>query len=423
MGQAIRRETIPSGTTRSDRDLLQDYLDDIVDLSVLEPEHQIRLLEVMESAEQSLRESIAEIPETAQILLDRWNERRRGGLVTGSMSRWHRDGSGRDVNEMIDGAFSQIESMLAESHVRKGKRTKSAQAAQTDRLGQAVMDAEVNLPLLLEVLETLEDSTTLRSSDAAKDALERALESRAQLTDSKNRFISHNLRLVIRCAKNYRNQGIPFLDLIQEGNIGLIRAVEKFDYRRGYKFSTYAIWWIEQALNRCVANDARTVRIPSPLIDQRRKLKQIEAHQRGVSASEPTPMELIERLGVDAHDVDDLRRSLSPEVSTQALVGRTESLTVEDMLVAEESNEPGDDFDTRALGRRIRQIIPMLGERERRVIEARFGLSDDQPRTLNDIGRELGVSRERVRQIERQALAQLRESQDAQSIASEMGCA
>ena len=390
-------------------------------MSVLESNEQLRLFKSMEAAELSLRESIAEIPEAAKILLGRWSERRAKGHVTGALSRWHRDGSNRDVNKLIDEAFVRMESLLAAFDLPDSKIATDQPDLRT-ALAQCVLDAEVALPLLLEILETLEGSGRNLRDEHSQKSLHLAVEYRAQLTDSKSLFIIHNLRLVIRCAKSYRHQNVPFLDLIQEGNLGLIRAVEKFDYRRGYKFSTYAIWWIEQSLVRSVATDSRTVRIPSPLIDQRRKLRQIENGQRAASAAEQTPTDLIEKLGIDSSQSDDLRRSLSAEVSTQALVGRTENLTVEDTLAKHDGEEIISSIDERVLNQHLQRIIPTLTEREQRVIEARFGLRGGTPRSLSDIGSELGVSRERVRQIERHALEQLRENETARSIAVEVGC-
>jgi RNA polymerase primary sigma factor len=419
MGSRTRPETDSKDGSR--RDLLQDYLNDVADMSVLDSEDQQRLFRSMEAAESSLRESLAEIPEAARILLGRWNEKRTQGRVTGSLSRWHRDGSDRDVNKLIDEAFVRIDSSLGAFDRLASKKAKDRRAARKT-LAQSVLDAEVALPLLLEILETLESSNQILSDKASTKSFRLAIEHRAQLTDSKNLFINHNLRLVIRCAKNFRNQNVSFLDLIQEGNLGLIRAVEKFDYRRGYKFSTYAIWWIEQSLVRSVATDSRTVRIPSPLIDQRRKLRQIEHEQRASSPTEPAPMDLIEKLGIDSSRSDDLRRTLSAEVSTQALVGRTENLTVEDTLVKDDGEEIIASIDEQVLNQRVQRIIPTLTEREQRVIEARFGLRGDAPRSLKDIGSELGVSRERVRQIEHHALEQLRQNEMARSIAAEFGC-
>jgi RNA polymerase primary sigma factor len=293
-----------------------------------------------------------------------------------------------------------------------------------------VQAADLALPVLLEIHAGLSARPTSAPSaekwldelDGVRESLARADEERARLSDSKNRFISHNLRLVVRCAKNYRGRGVPFLDLIQEGNVGLIRAVEKFDYRRGYKFSTYAVWWIEQALVRAVSNDARTVRIPSPLIDQQRRLRRLEDQLRPTSASEPSARDLAMRLGLDAAEVDDLCRSLTPEVSTQALVRGAEELMVEDTLAAPDDVDVAAGLDRAALSAGLSAILPVLEPREREVIVARFGLEQQPTRTLAEIGEKLGVSRERVRQIELRALEQLREQEGARRLAAELGC-
>ncbi|MBC8186881.1 MAG: sigma-70 family RNA polymerase sigma factor [Proteobacteria bacterium] len=403
------------------RDLLQDYLTDIAEMSPLESEEQLRLFERMEGAEAALRESLAPMPEIARMLLERWNAKRTQGRVTGALSRWHRDGSNRDVNKLIDDAFVSIEASLT-AHDQNASKSPIDRQRFRETLARSVLNAEVSLPVLLEALESLEESDQAPSERASAKALRHAIEHRAELTDAKNLFITRNLRLVILCARNYRNQKVPFLDLIQEGNLGLIRAVEKFDYRRGYRFSTYAIWWIEQSLVRAVANQSRTVRLPSPLIDQQRKLKQIERSQRATSNVEPTVLDLIEKLGMDAGDADDLRRSFSAETSTQALIGQTEDLTLEDTLVENDGQEIMATIDDRILDDCLQTILPKLTDREQRVLEARFGLRGDAPRSLNDIGSELGVSRERVRQIEHRALEQLRDNQMVQSIATEFGC-
>ncbi|MHA7839694.1 MAG: sigma-70 family RNA polymerase sigma factor, partial [bacterium] len=290
-------------------------------------------------------------------------------------------------------------------------------------LADRFLEARIALPRLIQIFESLPGSASARETGGPKHLaglLAEADEALARLSDSKNRFITHNLRLVIRCVKNYRNQGIPFLDLIQEGNAGLIRAVEKFDHRRGYKFSTYAVWWIEQALVRAVANGGRVVRVPSPLIDQQRKLKRLEQDLRASLDEEPSDLDLAARISARVEEIDDLRRSLSPEVSCQAPVGGTESLTIEETLSDPGAEDIGSALDRETLQKGFRSLLDALPERERRVVEWRFGLVGRQPLTLSEIGARLDVSRERVRQIEKQALASLRELSLARKMAAEL---
>ena len=170
-----------------------------------------------------------------------------------------------------------------------------------------------------------------------------------------------------------------------------------------------------------MSKDPRVVRIPSPILDQRRKLKQIEGALRVTGSIEQTPSALIERLGLERHEADDLQRSLAPEVSSQETLGRAEGLTIEETLAADDDETHLEDFDRSAIGRRLREVIPTLSEREQHVLTSRYGLTNAEPRTLAEIGRELGVSRERIRQIERQALEHLRENDVTRALAVETG--
>ncbi len=409
----------------SDRELLQSYLDDIFDTRVLGQEEQFALLNQMETAEAGLREALAAMPETARRLVARWQDRRRNGHVTGALSRRHRDDHDHDLNLVVDAAIDEVDAALRQFEDDRRRRAPRRARASAERLAERVLAADIALPILLEIhasLSARRAESWLDDLDGVRSSLLRADEERARLSDSKNRFISHNLRLVVRCAKNYRGRGIPFLDLIQEGNIGLIRAVEKFDYHRGYKFSTYAVWWIEQALVRVVSSDARTVRIPSPIIDQQRKLRRLEDSLRATSAALPSARELARRLGLDAAEADDLCRSLTPEVSTQALVRGAEELVIEDTLAAPDDVDVASGLDRAALREGLAAILPVLDAREREVIMARFGLEERPMQTLAEIGEKLGVSRERVRQIELRALEQLREQEGARRLAAEIGC-
>ncbi|MGB0619009.1 MAG: sigma-70 family RNA polymerase sigma factor [Myxococcota bacterium] len=398
-------------------DVLQSYLDDIYDTPVLETGTQRALFEGMEEAEAELRAALAEIPATSSALLERWNEKRARGLVTGSLSRFHRDGQTRDANEQIDAALEIVGKRLASL----GRVKESSKERALGRLAAAVLEAEIALPVLMQIQDDLGGRLRRELSRSEKKALRRADAARAQLTDLKNRFIRHNLRLVIRSAKGFRNRGVPFLDLIQEGNLGLIRAVEKFDITRGYKFSTYAVWWIEQALIRAVAQHSRTVRVPSPLLDQQRALKRLEESRRAFSSEEPSVAELAERMGLSLEDAADLERSLTAEVSTHVPVGGTDDLWLEDTLEAPEDDDLDANHDGAALRRTLADVLPALDQRARDVIDARFGLSGEPVASLAQIGARLGVSRERVRQIERRALEQLREHPVAAALGAEFG--
>jgi RNA polymerase sigma factor (sigma-70 family) len=399
-------------------DVLQSYLDDIYDTPVLETGTQRELFEGMHTAEIELRAALAEIPATADALLGRWHEKRARGLVTGSLSRFHRDGQTRNANSKIDEALTTV-----------AKRVKALGRAKDDaargravaRLAQAVLDAEIALPILMQIQDELGGSRRRELSRPDRKVLRKANDARAQLTDLKNRFIRHNLRLVIRSAKGFRNRGVPFLDLIQEGNLGLIRAVEKFDITRGYKFSTYAVWWIEQALIRAVAQHSRTVRVPSPILDQQRALKRLEESRRAFSSEEPTVAELAERMGLEPEDAADLERSLTSEISTHVPVAGTDDLWLEDTLEAPADEDPDAGHDGAALRRTLSDVLPSLDDRAREVIDARFGLSGEPAASLAQIGARLGVSRERVRQIERRALEQLREHPVAAALGAEFG--
>ncbi|MBK7948292.1 MAG: sigma-70 family RNA polymerase sigma factor [Deltaproteobacteria bacterium] len=410
----------------SEREILQSYLDDIFDTPVLGQAEQRDLLEKMETAEAGLREALAGIPQTARCLVARWQERRSQGHVTGALSRRHRDDHDQDLNRVVDEALSAIESALARFEADRRRRATRRMRAAVEELARLVLEADIALPVLLEIhaeLSGRRSDELLDEMEGLRERLLRADEERARLSDSKNRFISHNLRLVVRCAKSYRGRGVPFLDLIQEGNVGLIRAVEKFDYRRGYKFSTYAVWWIEQALVRAISTDSRTVRVPSPLIDQQRKLKRLEDRLRPTSAFEPSALALAERLGLDPEEADELCRSLAPEISTQAVVRGAEELVVEDTLTTEEPREVCAERDLGAIRACFVSLLPTLDAREREVIVARYGLDSRPTQTLAEIGARMGVSRERIRQIELRALAQLREQEALHRLAAEVGYA
>jgi RNA polymerase primary sigma factor len=234
-----------------------------------------------------------------------------------------------------------------------------------------------------------------------EDLVREGNKAREELTDA-------NLRLVVSVARRYSNRGVPLIDLIQEGNLGLLRAVEKFDWRRGFKFSTYATWWIRQAVSRAIADDARTIRIPVHLYDVVNRMARISAQLHQELGREPTEEEIGAALQLSPERVRELNAVLPQPVSLDGFIGDDQDTRLSDVVADENAVSLEWVAEQRLLSDQIRDTLMTLTPRERRVIERRFGLVDDCDDTLTAIGREIGVTRERIRQIESTALRKLR---------------
>ncbi len=312
---------------------------------------------------------------------------------------------------------------VGKSKVKSRKR--NADASVTMLTGDPVRMylKEIGKVPLLTAAEEIDLAMKIEAGVAATEELERAEDEGAELDrrekrrlgrieqvglDAKQQLIEANLRLVVSIAKRYVGRGMLFLDLIQEGNLGLIRAVEKFDYTKGFKFSTYATWWIRQAITRAIADQARTIRIPVHMVETINKLVRIQRQLLQELGREPTPEEIGKEMGLTAERVREIQKISQEPVSLETPIGEEEDSQLGDFIEDDAAVVPPDAASFSMLQEQLSKVLDGLAERERKVIALRFGLEDGHPRTLEEVGREFGVTRERIRQIESKTLAKLR---------------
>jgi RNA polymerase sigma factor (sigma-70 family) len=407
---------------RVEHDALSAYLKSIGHLEVLSPDEVNRLAERMEREEEAFRAAMLAIPGTALELWAHWKGRRDGGYVTGTLAANSRDDSGRDWSRHIDRTLGALEPLLMERRTLRARTPKRRLADLDAAIADRIAKAHVALELLLGLYarfgdllaapheETAEEKRRLElNTPAARATMRRAARALDGYHAAKQRFVRHNLRLVVGVAKRYRDMGVPFTDLLQEGNLGLIRAVEKYDRRRGFRFSTYAVWWINQAMIRVIQNQSRTVRTPSHIYELRYRRRRAEAELMQRLGREPTDEELAESLKVTPETFQLSVEAMRPLESLHAVFPGTEDRRLEDVLADPDVADPDERIERERIWGCVRRELADLDERERSVLAWRYGLDGEPSQTLEQIGKRLGLSRERVRQIESKALCRLRD--------------
>ena len=327
-----------------------------------------------------------------------------------------------DVLQETDLTFDQIDTVLVLLHdlgIEIVEGTGPVAAKQPE--GEIDAGAVVSLDLSLKTTSSdpvrmyLREIGRVRLLTAAEEV---ALAKRIERHDmeAKRRLIEANLRLVVSIAKRHVGRGVPFLDLIQEGNLGLIRAVEKFDYRRGFKFSTYATWWIRQAVTRALADQARTIRIPVHMVEIMNKLFRVQRQLLQEMNSDPTPEQIAAAMGVTPQKVRDIIKMSQDPVSLENPVGDEGDSQLGDFVEDEAAIAPIEAVGEVLQKEQLASVLGMLTHRERNIIELRFGLKGGHPRTLEEVGQNFGLTRERIRQIEAKTLAKLKSYRESQSL-------
>ena len=383
----------------------------IQDIPLLSREEVNELARKMAGQQLRFERALFEVPGLSVLVIGIWKKRCSAGLVTAALSRHYRDGSGTDWSEKIDRHLGAVAAIMEDSD------------PSGEKIVEHLVDAELSVELLREMhglllaqlragraLVNVEERKRLGlDTESAKRTMARAGRAYSAYRDLVRTIAYHNMRLVMKCARRFENMGVPLADLIQEGHLGLIRAIEKFDGERGFMFSTYGVWWIQQSLIRAIQNQRRTVRVPSHICEMQVRYRNLEEDLFRLLGRQPESREIAQGLGISDDQVEAIEASMIPVRSIHTPVTGGDALLLEETLEDDSIENPLEELDREGMRVVISAAMEDLTPRERRILHWRYGLvGDGEPLTLGEIGRRLGISRERVRQIESAALQRLR---------------
>jgi len=384
-------------------DIVQTYFHSLGNISILKRNEEVELAKSLEEGKEIIKEMITTLPlyKRLEASLDSKNKE--------DMNNEEED----NTHESLEMSLKVLENFMIISEVADRKVAKYGTLKGLKKLIHEKKKKDIN-PLQLTAIakEVQNEYKRIESEvgikiDELKDRWDRITRARTLVSEAKDELITRNLRLVINIAKNYIGRGLSLLDLIQEGNIGLMRAIDKFDYKKGFKFSTYATWWIRQAVTRALMDQAKTIRVPVHMMDFYNKVSKASRELRQQLGREPSKKEIAKRLEVSTGKIEEAFRAIQDPIALQTPVG-DDGTTIEEFISDKESPTPYSDTERNNITERILKVLNTLTPRESEIIRRRFGIGFGKDHTLEEVGRQFSITRERVRQIEAKALRKLK---------------
>ena len=423
-------QEVASETSGANPDLINVYLKDMGQVRLLSREREIELARKMEHGEKETIKALLQTDLGLEYLDQIYQAlKKQPELLTRWFNLPDNDFSERNFRKTLNTALYQLAylrrlaSRLKRLPAQRKYRVKRARLTVT--MMKELMNLNLRWDQKYELIEAMKERLRLNiasSSGTKKSRLQqiyqRVIRGQRLRQEAKNELVSANLRLVVSVAKKFQNQGLSFLDLIQEGNLGLIRAAEKYDYRRGHKFSTYATWWIKQSVTRAIADQARTVRMPVHLVETIQRMKKLAQQHYQKAGREASERDLARKMNLPEEKITDLVLLSQEEVSLETPVNESGDTILGDFLPDSTAADPLDYFINASLRENLSRALEVLDEREKAILMMRYGLEDGRESTLEEIGQRFGLTRERIRQIELRALKKIRQSEAGRVLAT-----